>query len=507
MAGRSKARRGLILLLLLMAGGACAKLDYVEQLHLDTYAKMRETERYQLQQAEKFYLKGEFKIALDEYEKFLTLYESSAAAPYAQLMWSHAQLKLRKVNTAVKDGFQSVIDYWPESHEAILSKYMIGTCYREMGEVKKGEKRFVALLEEHPKHLISVRTKRNLIELAAQADDQEKRVKYLNELVFKTERTKETNYHTHWAARELAKIMFYESKFDEGLKSLETTWKGDDYYLVRYLNEDVYYPVNNLSKDEKSRERGHKLADQAIQFIDKKIPIDLTDEGNAKRARDYWYRKAGLYGSSGRKKEVRETYEKMIKIFGVDDDIMGHIAGWYKGAAERDKAKAIYARFKDQVNGQGLIAHMFREEGQYDDAINIYRNLLVQDGDNAGKYQWAIAECYGASKRYKEAINTYRQCDNHPEAYFRMASCHRHLKQWKEALVLYNQSKSYEGAASNAQIQIGYTYEQAGEKEKAIKAFQQTCRVYPKSGNASRAHAHLQNAYKISVTLGGAKEE
>ncbi len=95
MAGRSKARRGLILLLLLMAGGACAKLDYVEQLPLDTYAKMRETERYQLQQAEKFYLKGEFKIALDEYEKFLTLYESSAAAPYAQLMWSHAQLKLR----------------------------------------------------------------------------------------------------------------------------------------------------------------------------------------------------------------------------------------------------------------------------------------------------------------------------------------------------------------------------------------------------------------------------
>ena len=88
-----------------------------------------------------------------------------------------------------------------------------------------------------------------------------------------------------------------------------------------------------------------------------------------------------------------------------------------------------------------------------------------------------------------------------------MASCHRHLKQWKEALVLYNQSKSYEGAASNAQIQIGYTYEQAGEKEKAIKAFQQTCRVYPKSGNASRAPAHLQNAYKIRVTLGGAKEE
>ena len=505
MARWTKKRRGLTVLLFGLACTGFAKLDYVEQLSIDTFSKMRETERYQLQQAEKFYLRGEYKVALDEYEKYLTLYERSLAAPYAQLMWSHAQVKLRKVNTAVKDGFQSVIDYWPESHEAILSKYMIGYCYREMGEVKKAEKRFVALLEEHPKHLVAVRTKRNLIEIAKLQDDQEKRIKYLKDLAFKTERSKETHYHTHWASRELAKISFYEGAFEEGLKALKTTYK--DYYLVKAMNEDVHYPVYHLCRDEKSRARGLKLADQAIQFIDQQIPIDLADEDQARRARDYWYRMAGLYGSSGRKREVRETYEKMIKIFGVDDDLMGHIAAWYKGEDERDKAKAIYAKFKDQVNGQGLIARMFREEGKYDNAIKIYRNLLVQDGDNAGTYQWAIAECYGDSKRYKEAINTYRQCDNYPEAYFRMASCHRHLKQWKEALVLYNQSKSYEGAASDAQIQIGYTYEQAGEKEKAIKAFQQTCRVYPKSGNASRAHAHLQNAYKISVTLGGAKEE
>ncbi|MFT5121873.1 MAG: tetratricopeptide (TPR) repeat protein [Kiritimatiellia bacterium] len=505
MARRTEKRRRLTILLLALTCTGFAKLDYVEQLPLDTFAQMRETERYQLQQGEKFYLKGEYKIALAEYEKFLTLYEQSVAAPYAQLMWSHAQVNLRKLNTAIKDGFQSVVDYWPESHEAILAKYMTGYCYREMGEVKKAEKQFVALLEDHPKHLIVVRAKRNLIDLAQQQDDQEKRVKYLKDLTYETERSDATNGDTHWASRELARIRFYEGNFGEGLKALQTTY--DDYTLVRLVHEDAHPPIYHLSRDEKTNARGLKLADEAIKYIDGLIPVDLTDDGDKKRARDYWYRKAGLYGSSGRKKNVRETYEQMIKIFGVDDEIMGSIAKWYKDEGERDKAKAIYGKYTDQIAGQGHIAYMFREEKKYDDSINIYRNLLTQDGDHAGKYQWAIAECYADSGRYKESIATYRQCDNYPEAYFRMAWCNRKLMLWKEALVLYNQAKSYEQSASEAQIQIGYTYEQAGEKEKAIKAFQQTCRAYPKSGNASRAHAHLQNVYKISVTLGGAKEE
>jgi TolA-binding protein len=58
-----------------------------------------------------------------------------------------------------------------------------------------------------------------------------------------------------------------------------------------------------------------------------------------------------------------------------------------------------------------------------------------------------------------------------------------------------------------ALLQIGYTREQAGKKELAIKAFQQVCKRFPKDGHASRAHAHLQTKYKITVTLGGAKDE
>lgn len=88
-----------------------------------------------------------------------------------------------------------------------------------------------------------------------------------------------------------------------------------------------------------------------------------------------------------------------------------------------------------------------------------------------------------------------------------MAWCHRRLKQHREALTLYGQIVSDEGSAPWALLQIAFTYEEAGQKEAAIKAFRSVCRRYPKDSHASRAHAHLQTQYKISVTLGGAKDE
>ncbi|NIP98409.1 MAG: hypothetical protein GWO24_35360, partial [Akkermansiaceae bacterium] len=48
---------------------------------------------------------------------------------------------------------------------------------------------------------------------------------------------------------------------------------------------------------------------------------------------------------------------------------------------------------------------------------------------------------------------------------------------------------------------------EAKEPKKAIRTFQLTCKRYPKTGQAARAHAHLQNKYNINVTLGGAEEE
>ena len=51
------------------------------------------------------------------------------------------------------------------------------------------------------------------------------------------------------------------------------------------------------------------------------------------------------------------------------------------------------------------------------------------------------------------------------------------------------------------------TWEEAGKKENAIKAFQSVCRRFPKSSHASTAHSRLQSVYKINMTLGGSTDE
>ena len=56
-------------------------------------------------------------------------------------------------------------------------------------------------------------------------------------------------------------------------------------------------------------------------------------------------------------------------------------------------------------------------------------------------------------------------------------------------------------------VAIGYTYEEQSNKNNAIKWFQRTCKLFPRSRNASKAHSHLQKEYGISVTLGGSKEK
>ncbi|MGB0643294.1 MAG: hypothetical protein ACPGQF_01040, partial [Akkermansiaceae bacterium] len=96
-------------LVLALGSFATAALSTLQQIDVKTFEKMREVERYQIKIAEKHFLKGSFKIALAEYEKFLTLYEKSVGAPYAQLMWSHTMMKLKKPKTALREGFQSVI--------------------------------------------------------------------------------------------------------------------------------------------------------------------------------------------------------------------------------------------------------------------------------------------------------------------------------------------------------------------------------------------------------------
>jgi len=530
----------MILLLLTGSFSVFAQLGYLEQIPVETFSKMREVERFQLKVAGKFYLKGEYKIAASEYEKFLTLYERSLAAPYAQLMWSHCLVKQRKVYTAIKDGFQSVIDYWPDSHEAMLSGYLIGRSYQSAGELQNAKKAYIRAITAHPKHHTSVLSKWELAEIHRIRKDTISRVKIWEDLTYKTKRTKENNYQTTHASIYLGQHHFYAGDFDEAFKAFATTYKGRS--LVNQLYRYASSPISSLTGNQEKSAMGTKMADELIAYILKQVPQDFTKDANIAATRDYYYTIAAIHGNARRDKEGIASYEALGKLIGIDDGLRAKQASWHRSRKRYAEARRIYGQYKDREAGLAATADLWVEEKKWNEAVNIYNQLIGMDKEKEGQWQqaivavwrkagewdkaidtyrllltveagkfgdwyWGIADCYERTGRLKEAVQSYRQSDRYPSVYFAMASCHRRLKQYKEALILYHQARSDKGSAPEATKLIAETYEQSGAQENAIKWFQQTCKLYPKTSQASRAHAHLQSKYKISVTLGGANEK
>ena len=500
--GRSLA---LPLVVLLATSALAGPLD---EMSVDRWKKLREAERYQLNIAEKFYREHNYKVALAEYEKFLSLHEKSEGAPYAQLKWSLCQVQLRKLNTAIKDGFQAVIDYWPESPEALSSSYLIARTHKDMGEVKSAKKAYANVLAKHGDDIVAVLAKIDLADIARIEGDDKRRVALWTELTFSTDRKNGAEPYCRQASVDLAQWQFGKGSFPEGLKALQTTFNPEQ--LPHYLTHYSSGSINTLVNTADTKALGEKLADQAVEHVRSQLPADLNDDAAKSRYKQLSFYIADLQWSSKRPEKSKEVYDQLLQKLGNEDDILGRLAGWHKQMNQREEARATYARYKDAFEGQGQIAYSYREEQKYDKAAEIYRNLTTADTRNANRWMGELGHALREGGQYKEAINAYRLWDSFPNNTWHMAGCHRALKEYPTALGLYRQIIVAEpGWAPQSQLQIGYTHEQAGEKENAIKAFQMVCRKYPKSGEASQAHAHLENDYKITATFGGdtGKEE
>ena len=538
--------RSLNLCLIALLSAATASAGPLDEMALDRWAKLREVERYQLNIAEKYYRELKWKVAADEYEKFLKLYERSEGAPFAQLKWSHCQVQLRKQNTAIKEGYQTLIDYYPESPEAVTAAYLIGKTYKDIGDVKAAKKAYAKLLTTHPKHVFTVYARLDLVEIAGKENDAERRLTLLKELAFDVPRQPETAPVCVQASHQLAQLYFVMGEFAEGLKALETSYKPD--VLPAHLMHPNVGRLPGIVQemtgdaDEAVKKKGLKLADDAIVYFRSQVKADLGDEKTKPRAVQCWYYVADVQVYAHRPEKQREVYEEMLKTLGADDKLLGQLAKWYKTNNQRDPARATYAKYKDGADGQrhiaqswieenkfdtaieiyrklaledvknapqwlGLVATTYRRAGKPDQAIALYRELLTTDAKNAAAHAWDIAQTLFEAKRWKEAHTAYRGTDRFPESYQQMAMCDRNLKQYDDAILLYRQIMAgHAPSASWALIQIAYTEEQAGRTEPAIKSFKQVCDRYPKTPEGSTAHDHLNRVYKISVTLGGAKD-
>ena len=518
----------------------------LDEMSLERWAKLREAERFQLNVAERFYREHQYKVAADEYEKFLKLYEKSEGASYAQLKWSHCQVQLRKQNAAIKDGYQSVLDYFPDSPEAPIAAFLIGRTYRDIGDLKPAKKAYAKAVSTYPKHFAAVMARLDLVEIATKENDAATQTALLRELTYDVERKGPTLEPCITAARQLSRASFQAGNFEEGVKALATTCTEADLpvHLMRSDLGALGTIIHTLtgSMDAAEKARGEKLADQGAGWLKTQSTAALANEKTKPQAIETWLAVAEVRRQARQPDKQKAVYEEMLAALGPNDAILTQLAQWYKTAKQYELARATYGKLKDAAEGQGLIAASFIEEKQYDKAVELYRRLAGQDTKTAGKwlsqaamayrqggkpdqaiavyrelltadaanaaeYHFQIAETLYYAQRWKECITAYRGTDRFPQNYLHMAAANRQLKQYDEAIQLYQQILATSPPhAASALLQIGYTHEQAGRTEPAIKVFKQVCDRFPKTGEGSQAHAHLNDKYKIPVTLGGAKD-
>jgi len=525
--------------MLLQPSAVCAQR--LDELSLKRWELLTETQRYQMQIAEKYYREKNYKVAAAEYEKYLTLYESSDAAPYAQLIWSVCQVQQRKSNTAIKEGFKSVIDYWPKSPDAIAAQYYIGDTYRGMGRIPEAKKALKTVVSDQPEHPAAVMAAPSLITIAQAENDDKTLVAMWEHLTFDVKRTKGTARQCVTASEQLAAHLFTSQDFAGGVQALETSHPTPAALQSRVVAV-LQQPLVRMAVVEETATQAKALAEKAVSWLQTQRPADLAEEADKKLAFDNSMLIAAVYAYGGVDEKTPLAYENTLKQFGQNDQVLAALAAWFSQKKRYDEARAVYRRYEDKAAGLAQVAMTYRAEGdvdaavksyqqaiaadpersvtfkaqiaatyrsvkKYAEAIASYEELLAEDLEHAESWRWQVASAHQDWGKYKEAIAHYRQCTNFPENYKQMAWCNRQLKNFQEAIVLYTQVLAHEPSAPWALLQIGYTREQASQKEQAIKTFQLVCKKFPKDRHASVAHAHLQDAYKISVTLGGAKDE
>lgn len=484
--------------------------DKLDEMALDRWPKLRETERYQLKIAEKYFREDRnYAIAAGEYEKFLTLYETSEGASYAQLMWATCQVHLKKLNTAIKDGYQSVIDYWPESQDAVAAAYLIGETYKAMGEIPLAKAAYLKVIDKHNGETVATLARLDLADIARIEQDRPRQMALLKELVTTAARNGTARDRINQASYTVATMFFEDGQFPDGVAMLETTFKEPQqcsHYVWQYLNG----PLGTLFAAAETKAKAETMAQAAVSYFTKLQPTDLKEEAAKQQYKEQAYRIAGVESRVGKKDEAGKIYEELVKKFG-GDDVLIQYASYLDGEGKRDEARRTYGRMKDQVNAVRYTAQSFWNERKYDQVIPLYQDLVTKDAQNklAAPADWTynLGEAYRHAGKYKEAIGTFQQSSYYPHNLERIAECYRASKQFKEAIGMYTQIVAgYEPHAPQAMLNIAYCQESDNKPENAIKTLQAVCKKFPKSGQASTAHQHLNNVYKITVTMGGAKD-
>lgn len=477
-----------------------------DKLPNERWAKLREVERYQLNIAEKYYKANNWKVAVSEYDKYLKLYEDSEAAPYALLKWSRCQVKLRKGHTAIKEGYQSVIDYWPDSPEAPAAAYYMAKTSNDIGQIRSSKKFYKQVIDKYGKHLVASHAMSDLIALAVVEKDEKTQLDLRKKLTFDVHRSQHNGSICNTAAAELATYYFNRVAFEDGVKARATVTYGREFSAATGQQRidgtvaSVKASINKLLANTKTKAQGDRLAGLAIAYVRKQTPTGTTEEDKI-LARLHWLHVADLTITARQKDKVPGVYEQMLKIFGSDDEVLTRLAAWYITEKRYDEARAAYRRFTDKVKGLEYVAITYRisHQKKLASAIDAYNQILGLDPDRKVHWKQQVALTYNEFGNYLQAIGVYAELqnldiENRHKWKGNIASTYSVAKKYNEAIAVYKQLIQEDiGGASNWSYQVAWIHHhRTGKLTDAISYYRQCINTANKYNQIADCYLRLK---------------
>ncbi|MBN1825972.1 MAG: tetratricopeptide repeat protein [Candidatus Eisenbacteria bacterium] len=146
------------------------------------------------------------------------------------------------------------------------------------------------------------------------------------------------------------------------------------------------------------------------------------------------------------------------------------------------------------------LGNLLRKKGAVDRALRIHRDLDVGtffrrklSRTEKLRVREAIADDYMAARRARDALRVLgdllRQNKANPRIRSKMVSIHERLQEWDRAFDLYREGFRIRNEAASAPIAryrafCGSSFEKAGEKERAVEAYQDALKIDPKCPEA-----------------------
>ncbi|MCX7698066.1 MAG: tetratricopeptide repeat protein, partial [Candidatus Goldbacteria bacterium] len=345
-----------------------------------------------------YYRKEDFDSAITQWVRYYNIVTDplKKAESLFRIGWAYFR-KNDFLQAAEK--FQMIIDNYKQTHLYQESLLKVGDCYYNHRDYNKALSYYKEIVDKFPTHYRVSEALYGIQWSYYQLGEYEKAIDYSRQFV---EKYPESSFTPEIQYR-IAEHYYNINKFESAIKEFE---KFIEKYPQHELVDNAYYWTGiscfNLSK--------FPEAINSFKILIEKYP----DSNFIERA---MFKTANAYYKMRDYEKALEYFNSFISKFNKSDlldDAYFNIAMTYKRLDKDEEAKVWYKKLIDEFKNSNLYerAHMnlgyiLQDSKQYDEAIDIFKKVVVMKGKKAVEAQFWIADCFYYKKDYDRAIKEY----------------------------------------------------------------------------------------------------